>query len=122
MDFTVVLAASAAVNRFTEAIKPIVRKWKISEAAQDGLLVFIALLAGVAVALMGNLSLFTGVESIPPFAGLLLTGAIVGLGADAIHIVLDFLYGWRDAVRPTEGVVMAIDGEPVTAKAEIKVG
>ena len=122
MDFSVVLAASAAVNRLVEAIKPAIRKTAFSTDIQDGLLVVIAVLAGIAVSLMGGLSLFTGVPTVPPLGGLILTGAIVGLGADAIHIVIDFLYSWRDAVRPTDGAVLAVSGEPVTASAEITVG
>lgn len=118
MDFSVVLAAAAAVNRFLEFVKPRVRALPYSVEVQDSILVFIQVLAGVAVALMGNLSLFAGVPTIPAPAALFLTGAIVGLGADAIHIVLDFLYGWRDATRPTEGG----KSEPVTASAKVTVG
>lgn len=122
MDFSVVLAASAAVNRLIEAVKPFVRKWNISTEVQDGVLVILQVLAGIAVALMGNLSLFTAVPQIPTFAGLMLTGAIIGLGADFIHIIIDFLYGWRDSVRPTEGAEIQITSEPVTATATVEVG
>lgn len=102
MDISIVLAAAAAVNRLVEFLKPYMRKLHYTESVQDGLLVLTALLAGVAVALMGNLSLFTGVANVPATAGLVLTGAVIGLGADFIHIVFDFLYGWRDRVVPPD--------------------
>jgi len=119
MDFSVVLAAAAAVNRFVEGlVKPSIRKTPYSVEVQDGLIVFLSLLAGVAVALMGNLTLFVGVPAVPPLAATLLTGAVIGLGADLIHVVIDLLYGWRDATRPTEGG----EQEPVTASAKVTVG
>lgn len=122
MDFSIVLAASAAVNRLIESVKPAIRKLPYAVEVQDGLLVFLALLAGIAVALMGNLSLFAGVATVPPLVAVLLTGAIIGLGADAIHVIIDLLYSWRDAARPTDGAVLAYSGEPVTATAEVTVG
>jgi hypothetical protein len=120
MDFSVVLAAAAAVNRLVESlVKPTVRKLPYSVEVQDGIIVFVALLAGIAVALMGNLSLFTGVPAVPTFAALLLTGAVIGLGADLIHIVIDFLYGWRDVVRPTEGAVLALEAGDMTTNVTV---
>jgi hypothetical protein len=122
MDFSIVIAASAAVNRLVESIKPAIRKLPYAVEVQDGILVFLSLLAGIAVALMGNLSLFVGVASVPAFVAVLLTGAIIGLGADAIHVIIDLLYSWRDATRPTEGATLAYSGEPVTATATFEVG
>ena len=123
MDFGIILAAAAAVNRFVESlVKPSVRKLPYAVEIQDGLIVFVALLAGIAVALMGNLTLFIGVPTVPPLAATLLTGAVIGLGSDLIHVVIDLLYGWRDATRPTDGAVLAFSGEPVTATAEVTVG
>lgn len=122
MDFSVVLAASAAVNRLVEGlIKPNVRKLPYTTEVQDGLIVFLALLAGVAVALMGNLTLFTGVPQVPQLFAIVLTGAVIGLGADIIHVLIDFLYSWRDNARPVEGVAQ-VSSEPVTATAEVTVG
>lgn len=106
MDFSVVLAASAAVNRLVEGlIKPSIRKLPYSTEVQDGLIVFAALLAGIAVSLMGNLTLFVGVPQIPTLVGVILTGAVIGLGSDLIHIVLDFLYSWRDNITISPAAV-----------------
>lgn len=98
MDFSVVLAASAAVNRFVEFVKPVIRKLPYSVQVQDALLVLVQVLAGIAVALIGNLNLFIGVSALPQFAAVLLTGAIVGLGSDVINVVIDLLYGWKNSV------------------------
>lgn len=104
MDFSVVLAASAAVNRFVEFVKPRVRAFKYSVEVQDSILVMIQVLAGIAVALMGNLSLFTGVASIPVWFATILTGVIIGLGSDVINVVIDLLYGWKNNVTSTQSV------------------
>jgi len=98
MDFSVVLAASAAVNRFVEFVKPSVRKLAYSTDVQDAILVFVQVLAGIAVALMGNLSLFVGVPTIPAWFATVLTGVIIGLGSDVINVVIDLLYGWKNNV------------------------
>lgn len=98
MDFSVVIAASAAVNRLIEAVKPFVRKWNVSIEIQDGVLVVLQMLAGIALALMGNLNLFVGLPSVTPGIAVLLTGAVLGLGSDVINVVVDFLYGWKNNV------------------------
>jgi hypothetical protein len=99
MDFSLVIAASAAVNRFVEFIKPYVRKLQYTVDIQDGLLVLIAVLAGVAVAFMGNLNLFVGIPNLPVVFAQILTGVIAGLGADVINVVIDLLYGWKANVE-----------------------
>lgn len=98
MDFSLVIGASAAVNRFVEFVKPYVRKLQYTVDVQDGLLVLIQVLAGVAVALMGNLNLFVGIATLPPLFATVLTGVIAGLGADVINVVIDLLYGWKGNV------------------------
>lgn len=116
MDFSVVLAASAAVNRFVEFVKPRVRALPYSTDVQDSLLVFIQVLAGIAIALMGNLSLFVGVPSIPAWFATVLTGVIVGLGSDVINVVIDLLYGWKNNVANPPATVQAVE-----AKASVEV-
>jgi hypothetical protein len=101
MDFSVVLAASAAVNRFIEAVKPFVRKLNVSVEVQDSVLVVIQVAAGIALALMGQLNLLIGVPTIPPLVAVILTGAVLGLGADIVNVVVDFLYGWKANVTGT---------------------
>lgn len=98
MDFSVVLAASATVNRFVEFVKPRVRALRFSVEVQDSILVLIQVLAGILVALMGNLTLFTGVTAIPAWFATVLTGVIIGLGSDVINVVIDLLYGWKNNV------------------------
>lgn len=99
MDATLFLAASAAVNRFVEFIKPRIRALSWSVEAQDSALVFIAVLAGVMLAFLSNLNLFTIVPRLPDFAAVALTGVLVGLGSDVLNAVLDLLYNWKDNSR-----------------------
>lgn len=107
MDFSVVLAASAAVNRFVAFVKPYIRQTKFTTEVQDGLLVLVQVLAGIVVALMGSLNLFVGIPTLPPFAAYLLTGALVGLGADVINVVIDLMYGWKNNVANPPATVQA---------------
>lgn len=107
MDFSLVIAASAAVNRFVEFVKPQIRKLPYSPDVQDGLLVFIQVLAGIAVALMGNLNLFVGVPTLPAWFATVLTGVIAGLGSDVINVVIDLLYGWKNNVTNPPATVQA---------------
>ena len=98
MDFSVVLAASAAVNRLVEALKPGIRKLPYSVEVQDAFLVVLQIVSGIALSLMGNLNLFVGVPTITPLLAVILTGAVLGLGSDVINVVIDFLYGWKNNV------------------------
>lgn len=98
MDFSVILAASAAVNRFVEFVKPRIRALKYTVEVQDSILVFIQVLAGIAVALMGNLNLFVGIATLPAIFATVLTGVVIGLGSDVINVVIDLLYGWKNNV------------------------
>jgi hypothetical protein len=107
MDFSVVLAASAAVNRFVEFVKPRIRALKYSVDVQDSILVLIQVLAGIAVALMGNLNLFTGIATLPTVFATVLTGVVVGLGSDVINVVIDLLYGWKNNVTSTQSAESA---------------
>lgn len=94
-DFTLYLAAAAAANRFTEFAKAYVDKFQWSEQTRKSVLVLIAVLAGVAVALMSDLNLFFGIARLPQTAGVILTGVLAGLGADVVNAFIDLLYLWK---------------------------
>jgi hypothetical protein len=98
MDFTLVLAAAAAVNRFVEFAKVYVDKLGFTDSVRDGVLVLIAVLSGILIALLsgGAVNLFTSVPTLTPLAGQILTGVLAGLGADVLNAVIGLLYGWRD--------------------------
>jgi hypothetical protein len=102
MDFTLVLAAAAAVNRFVEFVKPYVDKLKLADSTRDGVLVLISVLSGILIALLSNggVNIFSGVSSLTPIAGAILTGVLAGLGADVLNAVISLLYGWRNTVAP----------------------
>lgn len=98
MDFALVLAASAAVNRFVEFVKPYVDKLKFSDEVRDGVLVLVAVLVGILIALLSDdaVNVFMGIPRLSPIAGQILTGVLAGLGADVLNAVISLLYGWRD--------------------------
>lgn len=97
MDFTLVLAAAAAVNRFVEFVKPYVDKLKFTDDVRDGVLVLVAVLAGILIGLLvPAVNMFTSIPTLSPLAGQVLTGVLAGLGADVLNAVISLLYGWRD--------------------------
>lgn len=98
-DFAAVMASAAAVNRFVEFAKPFVAKLNLNEELYKSVLVLISVLAGIVVALIGNLNLFSAIGNMNALVGVLLTGVLSGLGADVINAFIDLLYGWRDVVR-----------------------
>lgn len=99
-DFTALLAAATAANRFVEFCKPLIDKLNPTEEVRKAALTFIAVLAGIVVSLIGDLNILSGLNTnLPPLAGVLLTGVLAGLGADVINAFLDLLYGWRDVIR-----------------------
>lgn len=100
MDFAIVLAAAAAANRFVEFVKPQVQKLNLSDNAYNAVLTLIAVLSGILIALLSNgaVNIFTGIPTLTPVAGQILTGVLAGLGADVLNAVISLLYGWRDNV------------------------
>lgn len=102
MDTSLFIAASVAVNRFVDFLKPYVRKLPYSADIQDALLLLIACASGVLLAFSGQLNLFTVVPNIPPFVATVLTGVLCGFGADVINVVVSLLYNWKDANKPAE--------------------
>lgn len=109
-DFTLYLAAAAAVNRFAEFSKGYIDKFAWAEQTRKSVLVLISVLAGVLIALMSNLNLFAGIGRLPEMAGVILTGVLAGFGADVINAFVDLLYGWKNAAARKGEIVEAIDG------------
>lgn len=94
-DFGPFLLAAAGANRFVEFAKFYVDKFQWSEQTRKSVLVLLSVLAGVVIALMGNLNLLFGVPRVPEMAGVILTGVLAGLGADVVNAVIDLLYLWN---------------------------
>lgn len=99
MDFSIYLAAAAAVNRFVEVLKPALRE-VVPEAYQKAALVAVAIAAGLLVAWAGQLNLIGETFALPPVVEIIITGALIGAGADVLNAALDLLYSWRDHLRP----------------------
>jgi len=102
MDFTLVLALAAGVERFVEAVKPLIASLKLSDETYKAVVQIVGVLIGMGLALLSQdtINLFTGYPQIPTLVGTLLTGAIAGIGSAAVHVVIDLFYGWRDKVMP----------------------
>lgn len=123
MDFGLLLAASAAVNRFVEFIKPRIRSTQLSTEVQDAVLVFIAVLAGVMLAATQELNLFTDSFRLAPALNIVLTGALIGLGSDGLNVAIDLLYNWKTSVGQKSSVQalaepVEVDGEFSFAPAD----
>jgi hypothetical protein len=97
-QFGIFFAAAAAVNRLVEFVKPRINATSLSEDGKKAALTFVAVAAGIAAAIAGQLNLAVSASNVPPAAGIMFTGALLGLGADTLHIILDLVYGWRDMI------------------------
>lgn len=98
MDFTLVLGLAGAVERFTEVAKPIIASFKLSDDAYKAVVQTVSILIGIALAVLagGSVNLLAYYSQIPQAFGIVITGAIVGLGASGVHVFVDLLYSWRD--------------------------
>lgn len=97
MDLQLLIAASIAVNRFTDFVKPYF-KGLVPDAWQDAAIKLVAVLAGVVLALSGQLNILAGIApTLPALVGQIATGVLAGFGSEAIYAVFAFFYAWRDA-------------------------
>lgn len=107
-EFLVVLLfLSGAANRAAEAVKALLntRFPSLNADAVSFAAFLTSIVAGVVGALSLNLNLFLFLPegsyfaSVPPLAGVVLTGVVAGLGSEGIHVLLDLLYGKRDELE-----------------------
>lgn len=113
------LAIAGAVNRFTELLKPVLKglPLQVSDAVYDAIVQLVAILLGIVmIALAPGLNLFVSIPALSPLLGVVLTGAVVGLGAEAIDAVIDLLYSWQKPAPPTVETKI-----PVTGDTDVKV-
>jgi len=97
------LAIAGAVNRFVEVLKPLIRNLpvELEDKAYEAVVQLVAVLLGIVlVSLAPGLNLFISIPSLPPVLGVVFTGAVVGLGAEAIDAVIDLLYSWQQPKPP----------------------
>lgn len=102
-DATPYIAIAAAVNRFVEVLKPAIRNLPIELADEvyNAIVQIVAVLLGIVlVSLAPGLNLFVSIPAFSPLLGIVLTGAVVGLGAEAIDAVVDLLYSWQQPKPP----------------------
>jgi hypothetical protein len=105
MDATSFLVLAASVNRLVEAFKPSLKnlsdKLKWSDDGYTALVQATAMVLGVVLAFIANgANLLPVTLPVPPVVGVVLTGLVVGLGADAVNLVIDFLYSWQRPEPP----------------------
>ena len=107
MDATAFLVLAASVNRLVEALKPSLKnlsdKLKWSDDGYTALVQATAMVLGVVLSFIANQANLLPVSlPVPSVVGVILTGLVVGLGADAVNLVIDFLYSWqRPAADPS---------------------
>jgi len=120
-DATPYLALSATVNRFVEFIKPTLSN--IPEQWYDAVLKGISVLLGVVLVLLAQgLNLFAAIPAINPVIGQVLTGVVVGLGAEVIDAVVDLIYSWQTPAQPTVTTTTSGGSATITASVKESVG
>lgn len=94
MEAEILIALAAAVNRAVELFKQALTKTEFSADVKRLLTLAFQVSAGVLVVLFagdGINILADGGLHVPPIVGTIVTGALVGLGSEAIYVVLDIL-------------------------------
>jgi hypothetical protein len=98
MNAQAFLGMAGAVNRFVEVLKPFLRQWIADDAAYKAVVQLLSIALGIGLAsLSPDLNLFISIPNLTPILATILTGATVGLGADAINAVIGLLY-WNKPV------------------------
>ena len=98
MDINVFLAAAAAVNRFVEVVKPIIKNRVAAPDIQEAVIVLVATLAGIALALTAQINMLPDVVRLNETVEVILTGCVLGLGADAVNALFGLFYNWKDSI------------------------
>jgi hypothetical protein len=96
MDFTIYFTLAAAVNRTVEVIKPLVKRYNFEQNVYDALIQLIAIALGILVVSVAKVNIVNAFfPVVPEYLAFLVTGALVGLGADVLNGVIDLLYSWQ---------------------------
>lgn len=115
----VLLVLVGGVNRFTELAKVQLERMGVAPELRRILLLIIALISGVVAVAAANpfVSVFTGTafENVNPLLSTVLTGLAVGLGADAVHLVLDLVRS-LSGKQQAEAVKAQVDSLAITPK------
>jgi hypothetical protein len=94
-NLELVLALSAAINRFVQYVKPFVGTIGLEQQWRVLLLQIIQGVTGVALAASANLNIITGFP-VPEWFGVVITGLLAAVGSEAIHAAVELLYSWRE--------------------------
>lgn len=98
-NLELVLALSAAINRFVQYVKPFVGTLGLDQQWRVLLLQIVQGLTGVALAASANLNIITGFP-VPEWFGIVITGLLAAVGSEAIHAAVELLYSWRNKPVP----------------------
>jgi hypothetical protein len=107
MDATSFLVLAGSVNRLVEVLKPSIKnattKFQWSDDAYAASVQFVAIVLGILIAFVaGGVNLLPAVLPVSATVGTIVTGIVIGLGSDAVNLVIDFLYSYqRPTVPPT---------------------
>lgn len=115
MDFSVFLALSGAIYKFVEFVKPAIKRLGYADNVYEALVQLIACIAGVVLAFVaGGVNLLPAALPVPSVVGVVVTGVLIGLGADVVNAFIDLFYGWN---KPTAKGTVSAD---VEVKAEVQ--
>lgn len=93
----VLATLSVFVNRIIEAIKPILTRagesLHLDDEGQAWLLRLVSIAVGVSFTVWMQLNFLSFLSSIPAYAGIVITGVVLGSGAGVVHQVTDW---WTD--------------------------
>ena len=109
LELLIVLCGS--VNRIVELAKRALAQTALSAETRSVLVLAIQLIAGIFAVGLAGVNLLADTPA-PELIGLIVTGLVVGLGSEAVHVVVSLV----KALAPTPAPVVTA---PVPAAAEV---
>jgi len=109
MSTNSLIALSVAINRLIEMLKQTVldRLFPADAQAQlrAGLALVFSLIFGVFAAFIFSANLFTEFGNVPAWAGVVVTGLVLGAGSNAVHAAIQLMTQLRDLLGARASVV-----------------
>lgn len=108
---------SVFCNRIVEAVKPAVASLHLTEDAEAWVLRVLSLVIGCLFTLAMQLNVLSMLSTVPPLAGMLVTGVLLGSGAGVLHQITDL---WTDFSDAFPDVVAPKASASVDVKASVE--
>lgn len=107
----ILLALCATVNRVVEISKRLLAQTSLSAETRSVLVLAIQLIAGIFAVGLAGVNLLADTPA-PELIGLIVTGLVVGLGSEAVHVVVSLV----KALTPT---ITSPISAPIPAAADV---